>query len=68
MGLILRKEMNPEWKRYQEAFFLKEKDKVTKALARADKTERNKLQKRLSYLNHPQYRIRQILLDGGSVN
>jgi hypothetical protein len=66
MGLILRREMNPEWKRYQEAFFLKEKDKVTKALARADKTQRTKLQKRLNYLNHPQYRIRQILLDGGS--
>ena len=66
LGFILYNEMNPEWKRHQEAFFRQERDTVKKALARADKTERAKLQTRLRYLSRPDYRIRQILLKGGS--
>jgi len=66
LGLILWKEMNPEWMRYQEAFFREETEAVTKALARADETQQSNLQKRLRYLRRPRYRIRQILLKGGS--
>jgi len=66
LGLILRKEMNPEWISHQEAFFQKERKKVIKALADADGTERINLQSRLRYLNRPRYKIRQILLKGGT--
>ncbi|MEE8541524.1 MAG: hypothetical protein V3S66_07660, partial [Desulfobacterales bacterium] len=66
LGLILRKEMNPEWMSHQEAFFQKERNKVIKALAGADGTERINLQSRLRYLNRPRYKIRQILLKGGT--
>jgi hypothetical protein len=66
LGLILWKEMNPEWMRYQKAFFREETEAVTKALARADEPQRSNLQKRLRYLRRPRYRIRQILLKGGS--
>ncbi len=66
LGLILWKEINPEWKRHQEAFFREETKKATEALARADETQRINLQKRLRYLRRPRYRIRQILLKDGS--
>ena len=66
MGLILRKETNPEWKRHQKAFFREEAKKVTKALANADETQRTMLQKRLRYLGRPRYRIRQILAEDGN--
>jgi hypothetical protein len=66
MGLILRKEADPEWMRHQRAFFREETKKVTKALAHADGTQRTILQKRLRYLDRPRYRIRQILLGNGN--
>ncbi len=66
LGLILRKEANPEWMRHQKAFFRSETKKITKALASADGRQRTILQKRLRYLDHPQYRIRQILLKDGN--
>jgi len=66
LGLILRKEANPEWKRHQKAFFREETKKVKAALARADGTQRSILQKRLRYLERPRYGIRQILLDDGN--
>jgi hypothetical protein len=65
LGLILRKEASPEWMRHQKAFFREETKKVTKALAGADGTQRTILHKRLSYLDRPRYRIRQILLGDG---
>lgn len=64
--LILRKEANPEWMRHQKAYFHEETKKITKALARADGTQRAILQKRLRYLDRPRYGIRQILLDDGN--
>jgi hypothetical protein len=63
--LILRKEANPEWMRHQKAYFREETKKITKALARADEEQRTILQKRLRYLERPQYGIRQILLGDG---
>jgi hypothetical protein len=66
LGLILLKEADPEWMRHQKAFFREETKKVTKALAHADGTQRTILQKRLRYLDRPQYRIRQILLGDGN--
>jgi len=66
LGFILRKELNPEWKRYQEAFFREERQKATRALEGADEAQRASLQKRLRYLRSPRYRIRQILTEGGS--
>lgn len=66
VGLILYKEANPEWKRYQKAFFLQETEKVINALANADQTQRLNLEKRLRYLRRPHYRIRQILLNDGT--
>jgi hypothetical protein len=66
MGLILRKEANPEWVRHQKAYFREETKKVAKALARADETQRAILQKRLRYLERPRFRIRQILLKNGN--
>ena len=66
LGLILRKEANPEWKRHQKAFFREETKKVKAALARADGTQRSILQKRLRYLERTRYGIRQILLDDGN--
>jgi hypothetical protein len=66
LGLILRQEANPEWMRHQRAFFREEKNKVTKALARASGTQRTILQKRLRYFDRPRYGIRQILLEDGS--
>ena len=66
LGLILKKEANPEWRRHQEAYFREETKKVTKALARADGTQRAILQKRLRHLDRPRYRIRQILLNDGN--
>jgi len=69
LGLILRKEADPEWMRHQKAFFREETKKVKKALADADGTQRTNLQKRLRYLDRPRYRIRQILLvDGKQVD
>ena len=65
LGLILRKEADPEWMRHQREFFREETKKVTKALADADGTQRTNLQKRLRYLDRPRYRIRQILLGDG---
>ncbi len=65
LGLILRQEENPEWMRYQRKFYQAEKKKVTKALADAGEAQRTNLQKRLRYLDHPDYRIRQILLEDG---
>jgi hypothetical protein len=66
LGLILKKETNPEWMRHQKAFFREETQKVTTALARADGTQRTILQKRLRYLIRPRYRIRQIILRDGN--
>ncbi len=66
LGFILSKEMNPEWMSHQKAFFKKERETVIKALSGADGTERKNLQKRLRYLNRPRYKIRQILLKGGT--
>jgi len=65
VSLILFKEMNPQWKRYQEAFFKKEREKTAEALAHADKAQRLKLEKQLRYLQRPHYEIRQILVNGG---
>ena len=45
LGIILGKEMNPEWKRYQKAYYRKETEAVTRALARAEGTQRTILQK-----------------------
>lgn len=66
LGFILSKEMNPEWMNHQKAFFKSERKKVIKALSGAEGTERINLQKRLRYLNRPSYKIRQILLKGGT--
>jgi hypothetical protein len=66
LSFILRKEMNPKWMSHQEAFFQKERKKVVKALAGANRTERINLQRQLRYLNRPRYKIRQILLKGGT--
>jgi hypothetical protein len=66
LGLILRKEANPEWMGHQEAYFHQETKKVTEALAHADGTQRAILQKRLRYLDRPHYGIRQILLRDGN--
>ena len=63
--MVLWKEMNPEWKLYQKAFFLEEKKRITTAMESADEARRLKLQKRLVALHRPQYRIRQILLEDG---
>lgn len=65
LSLILWRELNPEWMRYQKAFFLKEREKVIKALDSADDARRVHLQKRLKRLSRPRYRIRQILFDNG---
>jgi hypothetical protein len=64
-GVIVHKEMHPQWKRYQQAFYAAQSAKARQALAGADKTRRAILLKRLDYLRRPDYRIRQILLDGG---
>ncbi len=64
-GLIVYHEMNPQWKQVQRAYFEAQAVKVRQAMAGADKTRRDKLQERLRYLSRPDYRIRQILLDGG---
>ena len=66
LGLILYREANPEWKRYQQAFFREERQRVTKALAVADETQRKILQERLRYLDHPHYAIKQIVLANGN--
>jgi hypothetical protein len=66
LGLILRRETNPEWKRYQKAFFLEERQRAAKALADADETQRKILQERLRYLDHPHYAIKQIVLANGN--
>jgi Ethylbenzene dehydrogenase/Cytochrome c554 and c-prime len=66
LGLILKKEVNPEWKRYQQAYIREETEKVKAALARADGTQRAALQKRLRYLESTRYGIRQILLGDGN--
>ena len=66
LGLVLWKEMNPEWKLYQQAFFLEEKKKIVKAMESGDEARRLKLQKRLAALHRPRYRIRQILPMDGS--
>ena len=63
--LILRKEANPEWMRHQKAFFREETKRITKALLRADGTQRKILQERLRYLDRPRYRIKQIVLEDG---
>ena len=65
LGLILRKEADPEWVRHQKAFFREETKKVKKSLADAYGTQRTNFQKRLRYLDRPRYRIRQILLEDG---
>jgi hypothetical protein len=62
LGLILRKEANPEWLNYQKAYFREETQKIRRALTHADEAERTILKKRLRYLEHPRYRIRQIIL------
>ena len=59
LGLILRKEANPEWLRYQKAYFREETQKIRSALTQADGAERTILKKRLRYLERPRYRIRQ---------
>ena len=64
-GLIAHRELNPEWKSYQRAYFQEEAAKVRQALAGADAGQRENLRKRLGYLSRPDYRIRQILLDNG---
>jgi len=64
-GVVVYMEMNPPWKRYQQAYFEDQSAKVRQAMDGADNTQREKLQKRLNYLSSPDYRIRQILLDGG---
>jgi hypothetical protein len=66
LGLILRKEMNPEWMSHQEAFFREDRKKVVKALANAHRMQRTNIEKRLRYLDSPRYRIRQIILKGGN--
>jgi hypothetical protein len=66
LGLILRKEADPEWRHHQKAYFREETKKVTEALARADEAQRTILQKRLHYLERPRYGIRQILLKDGN--
>jgi len=66
LGLVLRKEMNPEWKKYQEDFFRKERKQALRDLAGADEIKRVKLQRRLTYLERPRYRIRQIFLKDGN--
>jgi len=66
LGLILRKEANPEWVRHQKAYFREETKKVSKALERADGTQRAILQKRLRYLDRPRLRIRQIIMKDGN--
>jgi hypothetical protein len=65
LGIILGKEMNPEWKRYQKAYYRKETEAITRALARAEGTQRTILQKRLRHLEHPRYGIRQIIAGDG---
>lgn len=65
LGLILWKEMNPEWKRHQAAFFHEERNTIIQVLADADETQRTNLQTRLRYLDRRRYRIRQILLQDG---
>ena len=62
LGLILRKEANPEWLNYQKAYFREETQKIRRALTHADEAERTILKKRLRYLERPRYRIRQIIL------
>ena len=64
-GVIIYKETNPQWKNYQRAYYQEEAAKVRRALEGAGKTQRESLLKRLGYLSRPDYRIRQILLDGG---
>ena len=66
LGLILRKEANPEWLRYQKAYFREETQKIRSALTQADGAERTILKKRLRYLERPRYRIRQIILEDGN--
>jgi len=64
-GWIIYKEMNPQWKGYQRAYYREEAAKLRQALAGADQAKRENLEKRLRYLSRPEYRIHQILLDGG---
>ncbi len=64
-GLIVYKEMNPQWKDYQRAYYQEESAKLRQALAGADQARRQNIEKRLRYLSRPDFRIRQILLDGG---
>jgi len=66
LGLILRKEANPEWLRYQKAYFREEKQKIKSALTHADGPERINLKKRLHHLERPRYRIKQIILKDGN--
>jgi hypothetical protein len=66
LGLILKKEANPEWRRYQEAYFREETKKVKAALDQDDGTRRQILEKRLRYLERPRYGIRQILVKDGN--
>jgi hypothetical protein len=62
LGFILHREANPEWKRYQKEYFREERQRVVKALADADEAQRKVLQERLRYLDHPNYKIKQIVL------
>jgi hypothetical protein len=65
LGVILYRASNPEWMHLQKEYFRTEKQRVTKALADARGAQRKILQKRLRYLEHPSYGIRQIVLDHG---
>lgn len=66
-GMIVHKELHPQWKQYQRAYFEARAATVRQALAGADEARRAKLQQRLNYLRRPDYHIRQILLDGGRI-
>lgn len=65
-GILLHREANPGWMDYQKAFFSAERQEVIKALAHADESQRKILQERLRYLDHPSYRIKQIVLENGN--
>ncbi len=64
-GLIAYREMNPEWKQYQRAYYLEESARVRREMAGADQARLETLRRRLSHLSRPDYRLRQILLDNG---
>jgi hypothetical protein len=55
----------PQWKGYQRAYYREEAAKLRQALVGVDQAQRENIDKRLRYVSRPDFRIHQILLDGG---